>query len=492
MSDKLPFEDAFERKINNLPARNEGASWQKMKDLLEEKDKRRPFAWINIYTVCSCLIIAALFGIWLMFLHENNEKKKAVATSQNSKGGTLLIIKERKDKLTQRSYQHIKSNHTLSAHNAKPDQISNYTNTILKIDKSSLKADALPGKTHPDNLSGYNVIIAENKFNQNKKHIIKLRKNTNSKTKADKIISINNSQNKSSDSLLINQSQSNVNQPSLSDKQTSTHTLQQSNDSKIDTSAATAVSSKKNLLHTDTTATVRQAKISFKKQRKYFIDAGVQLNQSLPLNGQKIVAYNYQGNKNLLYDYIPSAYIKFEKDKHWFVQTEFIYVAPQLIKPFSYSRKTKADFVMSTVTTTSDHLQKSYYTQLPLSFNFYIKPHLFVGIGAKYNWFRGAVTQHETVINDIKADSQNTIKHIVPIKAFNDSFLYKSQSALLLQTGYSWKKWSFSLRYTKALQPFITYTLPDGTISNKRNSSFLLLVGYSLYKRPVFKLKPIK
>ena len=473
MSDKLPFEDAFERKMNDLPARNEGASWQKMKALLEEKDKRKPFAWINIYTVCSCLIITALFGIWIMLSYENKAKQKFAATSINNKPD-MRLLKRKGNETNPIIYPHI-DNNTSTVKNTRSRLDSTDKNSFLKTGKRSLKVVASLYKSHQYNTSGYNNIGHRN--------------NSNTESSAAKMIA-RNVYNQTADSLQIDQSKNKITETTLPGKGIIKSALQQKAGNVTDATNAFDTISKKNLLqNNDTTSVAKQIKVYAKNNKQYFIDAGLQLNQSLPFNGEKISLYNYNGNKNLLYDYIPSAYIKLEKNKHWFVQAEFAYLTPQTIKPFSFSRKTKADYVMSTVTTLNNYLQKTYYTQIPLSLNFYIKPNLFVGIGATYSWFYGAVTQQQTVVNNFKADSQSVTNRIVPVKSFTDSFLYKSQASLLVQTGYNWKKWGFSLRYTKAFQPFISYTLPIGTIDNKMNSSFQLLIKYSLFKSKEFNFK---
>ena len=87
--------------------------------------------------------------------------------------------------------------------------------------------------------------------------------------------------------------------------------------------------------------------------------------------------------------------------------------------------------------------------------------------------------------NDIKAGTNTISKKLIPFKSFTDSFLYKNQANLLLQTGYSLNKWSVTLRYKHGIQPYIKYTLPSGATANRENSSLELNIGYRFIKTPV-------
>ena len=160
--------------------------------------------------------------------------------------------------------------------------------------------------------------------------------------------------------------------------------------------SANALTVANNLLQSknvDTGVGKNQVRILFKPQKHFSFEAGIQLKQQIPLSGQKVTAYNYNGNKNLFGDYIPSLFIKFEKDKRWFLQGEFSYAVPYFVKQFSYSRQTKADYAMGTITVTTAALKKTYYDELPLSFNYYMKSHWYIGAGVLYGWFHGAVAE---------------------------------------------------------------------------------------------------
>ena len=62
----------------------------------------------------------------------------------------------------------------------------------------------------------------------------------------------------------------------------------------------------------------------------FVFSAGLGLLQQIPLAGQTFTPYSSQGRKASLADYLPSVYLRLEKEKKWFLQGEFRYGAPQL------------------------------------------------------------------------------------------------------------------------------------------------------------------
>jgi hypothetical protein len=51
-----------------------------------------------------------------------------------------------------------------------------------------------------------------------------------------------------------------------------------------------------------------------------------------------------------------------------------------------------------------------------------------------------------------------------------------------MQADYQWRKFSFGLRYTRDVQPYIKYTRPDGTVNEEKNQSLQLIVRYRIWK----------
>ena len=464
MSKKLPFEDAFKKKMNDLPTGNEDAAWQKMKELLERKDRRKPFAWLNIYTICSCIIIIAGLCIWMILFssHQNNISKtenilvNKKNTSDSKKLNESFALKSDKTNLsTQKNNTDTISKQTTIV------ELNLKNNKHISVNENNELKNFYKPSSAQTNLKDYRATSTQNLVNKN-----------------DNAISTNDI-----DSLQnLNNNNQNINNNNLVKEkiEPSSSSIEKNDSVKNETIA----NNLKQPSSFDTAAIKKQIPISFKR-KQFFLEAGIQLKQQIPLTGQKLTAYNYSGDKGLFKDYIPSVFIKFEKDRQWFLQGEFGYATPNLVKQFSYSKQSKADYSLSTVTVTTTSLQKTYYDEVPLSFNYYVQPHWSIGTGFIYGWFHGAVAEQEITTNDIKAGSLITTKIIMPFKNFTDSFLYKNQASLLLQTGYSLKRWSFILRYEKGIQPYIKYTLPNGIIESRRNSSIELNIGYRFIKKPL-------
>jgi hypothetical protein len=220
------------------------------------------------------------------------------------------------------------------------------------------------------------------------------------------------------------------------------------------------------------------------KKKQLWWSAGLGVHQQIPVGGQSATAYTYAGNKNTLLDYIPSVYVRLHRGEKWFIQGEFQYGTPQSVNDFSFSQQTKYDTAATMVTTTTDQLEKTYYHQLLLNFNYYVQPNWSIGLGGAYSRFHGAVTEEEARATNVQTGVQTIARQIKPVEGFKDSFLYKTQVHLLLQTEYEWKRFSFGLRYLKDLQPYIKYTKPDGDINTKKNQALEFVVRYRLWQSP--------
>ena len=221
-------------------------------------------------------------------------------------------------------------------------------------------------------------------------------------------------------------------------------------------------------------------------QGRFFFAGGIGEQQQIPVAGQTAVPYSSLGRKGSISDYIPSLYIQLHREKKWFLQAEFRYGAAQSLKELSYNRKTDFDSSTKNVSVTTLRLKKTYYHQFPLSFNYYLKPNLSVGLGGIYSRFYRAVTEKEIQTMNAQTQAVTSTRQIIPIRNFTDSFLYKTQVHVLAQADYQWRKFSFGLRYTKDIQPYIRYTRPDGTVNEEKNQSLQLVVRYRLWKSKKF------
>lgn len=462
MNKKLPYEEALEQQLRNLPLPDQDASWQKMQALLNKKDRRRPLAFFHTNrgkSILSLLLVLGFLVVMHAIRHESatpdREKQHAAAPGKMLRTGSA-------------------TNHP--AHPARPQLAE-------PVQPPATSPKKHPSLTHPDPLPS----VAVRPF---------ARKTPVGKNNQTRIGAKNLSAGGSGSTPMP---RSLFNKPSLmsAHPQTSRKSPEQAGILKIsaviaalqnhsggaDLSPGSLPAKKGGLplvgLHGGADG---KNKTGLDKQhRSFFIQAGAGVQQQIPLGGQKRVAFNLNGRKNPLSDYIPSFFVRLEKERRWYVQAEFSYASPKLVKGFSYSRQTRTDSAFRTVTTNL-LLKKVFYRELPLSFNYYLRPNWSAGLGATYSWFHGAITEKQTATRDPQTQAGAVDKQIVPIEHYTDSFLYRSHSYLLLQTNYQWQNLSLGLRFSGDMQPYIKYTLPDGAVTDKRNWSLELLLRLGLWK----------
>jgi hypothetical protein len=223
-------------------------------------------------------------------------------------------------------------------------------------------------------------------------------------------------------------------------------------------------------------------KIINQKQRKVIVKAGLGLQQQIPIAGQAITPYTYNGTKGSLPDYLPHIYVQVQKEERWFMEGDFKFGMAQAVDEFLYSQKTTYDSATLNLTVTTVSLMKTYYHDLSLSFNYFLVPNLSIGVGGVYSWFDAAISEQEISTSNIPTQATHLVKQIIPMKHFTDSFLYRNQLRILGQVGYQWKRLSFALRYTKDIQPYIKYTRPNGTVTEQKNQSLQFLLRYRLWQ----------
>lgn len=214
--------------------------------------------------------------------------------------------------------------------------------------------------------------------------------------------------------------------------------------------------------------------------------AGIGLQQLLPVSGQKWSPYNSQGRKNSLADYIPSVYVRLTRPQKWFLQAEFRYGAPQNTKELLY-RQSKVNDTGSAPRfyyQTSSTLKKTYYHQLPLVFNYYVRQGWSVGAGIQWNNFYRAISEKEVIFHNNTTGTDTLLSKIVqPERRDTSSEFKKSFLQAVIESQYKWKRFSFGARYTFGLQPFIEFTLPGGALQNEKMNSLQLFIRFELWRQ---------
>lgn len=222
------------------------------------------------------------------------------------------------------------------------------------------------------------------------------------------------------------------------------------------------------------------------KKSKLFFSTGIALQQQLPISGQKATPYNALGRKGSLLDYIPSIYVRLNKKDKWFIQAEFKYGAPQYTKEFTYYQQAISDTGSNPafVTNTSNRLKKTFYHQLPLTFNYFVKPNWPVGGGLIWNKFYGAVSDREVIKhNNFTNDDSVVFKGIVTDRNDTSNNFEKSYFQAVFETQYQWKRFSIGARYAFGLQPYIRFTLPGQPERKERNSNVNLFLRFELWRK---------
>jgi hypothetical protein len=224
---------------------------------------------------------------------------------------------------------------------------------------------------------------------------------------------------------------------------------------------------------------VPAAKKDSTKKNTHFFSAGIAIHQLIPVDGQKATPYNSLGRKGSLADYIPSVYFRYNKTDKWFVQAEIRYGAPQYTKEFVY-KQTKIPGQLFT-DSASFKLQKTYYHQLPLTFNYYVVKNWSIGAGLIWNRFSSAVSEVENYRRD-NISLIDSLQSIQIAKDKGDSLFSKSYFQAAFESHFQWKRLSVGARYSFGLQPYIKFALPNGIQRQERNSSLQLFLRYDLWR----------
>ncbi|RYY65895.1 MAG: hypothetical protein EOO12_05780 [Chitinophagaceae bacterium] len=249
----------------------------------------------------------------------------------------------------------------------------------------------------------------------------------------------------------------------------------QRQDSAAKTAAATPAA-------TGDSAAQAVAEVPKKKARRApWFSAGVGISQAVPIDGQQGSGANYRGRFNPLSEHVPALWLRAHRGR-WFLQGEARFNAPQLVPAFAFSQKTRWDTGAHAVQTDRQQLRKAWYHQFPLTLNYNVLPRWSIGAGAQWSVLYRAAGDRITLRRDISS-TQTSESHLpFQVPGYRDSFLYRSQWQLVLQTEVGWRRWGLGLRYRSDLQPFLRYTQPDGTVSDVSNEAFEATLRFRVWQ----------
>jgi hypothetical protein len=491
MSENTPYQEN-DGLWNEIPLPEPDASWQKMNKMLEEDDRRRFFPFFLTRMTGFFLFIVILAGTgWLALRQQhnhnpspvaktypvkkestttiapdNNRDNKSVGTNVSPRAKSNLsfsagdsITNEsiaKKDSNAQEKFAQVHANGTeTQIVNAKPDKVSHAKEKRIPVRRLVIKR----ANYHTQNFG----VAGLSKINKEQKDGVKT---TNM---LDRNIVIkdwlvqqddNASANDKNDRAIYSDTGTTLVSPSIiaTGKDTGSKAME------VQKSVAGA------------------KKISSKTPGAVYFSAGLGVQQQLRSSRQVAYSENYYGKNDVLSEHIPSVFVSIHKQNKWFIQGEFRFGAPQFVENYTYARQVLYSKQDSTLVTTSLQLRKLYYHQLPLSFNYNVAPHFYIGAGGVYSMFYRAVTERSIKSTSLQTGNEIFSNNIVRTPAYNDSFFFRSQVQVMVQANYQWKRWTIGLCYKKDLQPYIRYMQPDGTVKEEMNDALDAAIRYQLWK----------
>jgi hypothetical protein len=486
MNDRLPYEDQLAKQGNDLPLPDENMAWEDMKRRLDEEDDDGiiPF-WLRGCGLWSFLAILLLGLGWWLFRPDKWWNKKQMTESTQS----ITPKEDKKNNTHREDTLHILKNKDTDG-----------TSIKRKTDSKNQPGDTSSIHAYP----GRKRSLVRGKNGLSLKETIATSKKERTFNNSGGTVRKNTKDRKQpvpgKEKRQVGNEQANIIvQPGLKDKNASNNPPDTKTIPRTDTDSmkivTTDATNKPDSIHkipgdsiqkknkTQTAKTNEQKKDSTKLKGISF-SAGVALHQLLPIDGQKWTPYNSQGRKGSLADYIPAVYFRMYKNDKWFLQAEFRYGAPQYTKEFLYEQKSKFDSIgpgNSVTTTTSSRLKKTFYHQLPLTFNYFVLPNWSIGTGLVWNKFNSAISDRQVNKKNNSTQVDSLISDGI-VKDKGDSNFAKSYFQAVFETQYRWRRFSIGARYSFGLQPYIKFTLPGGPTQEERNKSFQVFLRYELWK----------
>lgn len=508
MNEERPYKEFPPEQLNDLPLPDEEQSWQGMKQLLDKDDDDRvpPPIWFR-----GCAGWIALLGLlgalWLVFRPDQwldrREGERQRVERQKEKGGTdegvtekgegreeiRQKVERRKDTVlipADNSNKPVQPGTTETDTQPVPQQEETAPGKATDRTKNNTEREKVEGRGQKEKGTVKRTVQPVKKGETKKvdtgvpqpgakqpevKQGDKKQKPTNTQQKTPK-------EKQTIDSgTVVKQTVTPQTSSPVTPLRDSTATAKATDPPKKDPALPQAV--------TDSSTQTSTAKKKEDKEKNYYFSAGLALQQQIPFAGQKANPYDYYGRKGSLADYIPSLYLRFHQDRKWFLQSEFRYGAPQSVKEITYDSFSFTDTGNIITTTNALQLKKTFFHQLPISFNYFVLPNWSIGAGVMYSRFHSAISEQTVRLrnNQLQRDSLVSQK-VVYLKANPDSMSVFTSSQLhaLVETQYEWKRFSLGLRYTQGLVPFIRYQEPTGVLREEKNRSLQAFIRFRIWK----------
>ncbi|MEO6723209.1 MAG: hypothetical protein ABIN67_22780 [Ferruginibacter sp.] len=485
MNEHLPYEDELKKKLEELPLASEDMAWEDMKRRLKKDDEDRPIVPLFFKGCGSVALLVLLVVMGYLFtadpfdwFHKNAKEQGKISSD------TTNVVQQNNDT------SKVKNTPLLENRNEANDESTDTASGSKKL--SSITVDgSSESKQMLKNSKSYisrNTTIKKNKpktdvfFKQRKNS--DLLKNKGRQQPITKNIkghikttiagapgsdSVINDQPKAIDDELNNEQAQQQPKNKQKDAPVATIKGRQANDSII----------KKSVLDTANIANKKQDSI---KEKKLHFAAGLGLQQLIPIAGQKTNPYNSSGRKNSLGDYIPSLFVRMYKEEKWFIQSEFRYGAPQYTKGILF-KSTPLDTTGGFLAKfENSSIKKTYYHQLPLSFNYFVLPNLSIGAGVSFNKFKSAIVNQEVFVVTPVTQVDSLLSTATLSQKKSDSNFVNLFTQGLIDIQYRRKRLSVGARYSFGLQPYLKFNLPGGEQRRERNSSLQIFLKYELWR----------
>lgn len=457
MNKRLPYEEQLAEQLNHVSLPDENMAWADMKRRLERDDDNRfiPF-WLN-----GCFLWA-LFGVIILTLGWWIVRPEKWFEKKNVKPSATIAITQPKEKEQDDLLQNKKANPDSSVFFETSSQQNetaqnNNKEAVHRIGRKRSSTTSLEENTMKEN-----SLKIKRKRTEQFRYSDKISKNKNS------IVGTNKSDDNSDDSISPSHQIFTTDSTNIIAGQSIDTTKAAIGKNKNDSMA------RKQLAKKDKSDSSKSPAISFA--------AGLSLFQQLPIGGKNFVPYDREGRKGTLADYIPSIFIRMYQKNNWFIQSEFRYGAPQYTKEFVYQQR--ADSVLNGFITQSTSLKKTYYHQLPLTFNYFVSKNLSVGTGIMWNKFVSAISSQDIVKHNNITGTDSIISKRTIVISKNDSgnFFVRSWFQALFQAEYKWNRFSLGARYAIGLDPYIKFELHPGRPQQEKNSAIDIFIRYELWR----------
>jgi hypothetical protein len=512
MSERLPYEDELQQHWNDLPLPDENKAWEDMKRRLEEEDDDRPIiAWWRRGCLLWGFLLLVIFssGLWLIrerYFSSDNNKKEAVTKQEevtgNKKKDSVIMQRVPSNAGPDGSRQNTKDkNGPLKEITEGPSTENTgkpLTDNESGIDDPASIVNKKKQEIEIKERTGIENPVVTGRRGKRNNSVVMRKGNTGSTTVSTgsrtdvkelprKQVSVQKKPAKEKlgqvDTMFLQPDQVYVSDVPL---RTGGHPFT----GKPDSIASQAPVKRDSIFSKppskkDSLAINTPNKDSTKKKKQITFSAGIAMQQLLPVAGQKTVPYNSLGRKGTLADYIPSIYFRAIKEKKWFVQGEFRYGAPQYTKEFVYNQQQREDTAgpIDFTTRTTSTLKKTYYHQLPVTFNYFVAKDWSVGAGLSWNKFVSAIADIEVRRRNNTTTLDSVLrKGLFAQKGDSATAFSKSYFQGVIESQYKWKRFSFGARYTFGLQPYVKFTLLNGETGQDRSSSLQVFLRYELWQ----------